>query len=176
MCWGPLSSHKGVQKQLETYLHSICPLRLAVSACRALLYIQLHVHICSACCRWDLSIMKRIFLTSKLSKPHFCTHKSSPNETQMWNVSAQLDLRQLRLPVDVCFQKATTFTGQSPSRHFGPGQPNAPGWFGRKTLARFRCLLWKSAPSWGDEQTATTWKNKDLQREFLKKPFLMKTF
>lgn len=44
---------------------------------------------------------------------------------------------------DDCSQKATIFTRQSPSRHFGPSHSNAPGWFGRKTRARFQCLLWK---------------------------------
>lgn len=69
--------------------------------------------------------------------------RSRLNETQMWNISAQLDLRQLRPPETFCSQKATIFTRQYQSRH---SQPSAPGRLGRKPQARFfffHCLLLK---------------------------------
>lgn len=135
----------------RSFLRNICPLRLTVSACRALLCIETHVHICSACCHWDLSIVERIFLTchwSKLSNPHSCAHKSSA-EARMKHkcgMSQHSWTCVSSVSRDICSQKATIFTRQSPSRHFGPSQPNAPGWFGRKTRARFQCLLWKINP------------------------------
>lgn len=44
---------------------------------------------------------------------------------------------------EFCSQKAAAFVRQYQSRHFGPSQPNAPGRLGRKTQARFQCLLFK---------------------------------
>lgn len=63
-------------------------------------------------------------------------NRSGLNETQMWNVSAGLDVRQLRLRGRF-FPESHHFRNQS--HHFNAIQPNASGWFGSKTQARFQC-------------------------------------
>lgn len=80
--------------------HGSCPLALAAGACGAHLCMGSHVYACSACCHRGLSIMERIFLSCHQSNvpnpPLMQTQikRSSLNETQMWNVSAELHLRQ----------------------------------------------------------------------------------
>lgn len=120
---------------------------------------------CSACCHRGLSIMERIFLTSPVQHVgsplmRTQTNRSSLNETQMWNVSAGLDLRQLRL-------RGRLFPE---SHHFRETVPITP--LQRHSAKRFR-LVWKqntstfsvftfqkSTPTQGNEGSQTTWKKK----------------
>lgn len=84
--------------------HAICSLALLLLTKflrrRALLCLGSHVCACSACCHRGLSIMERIFLSCPQSNvpspPLMQTQikRSSLNGTQMWNVSAELHLRQ----------------------------------------------------------------------------------
>lgn len=102
--------------------------------------------------------------------------RRSLNETQMWNVSAQLDLRQLRL-------RGRLFPE---SHNIHKTIPITPLW-----PKSFKCsrLVWKENTSAfsvftlknqllleATSETTSTWNNKNLQREFLKNAFLMKTF
>lgn len=100
----------------------------------------------------------------------------SPNETQMWNVSAQLDLRQLRLqgrlfPESHNIHKTISITPLWPES----AKRSRLVW--KENTSTFSVFTLKNQPLLeAMSETTTSWKNKDLQREFLKNAFLMKTF
>lgn len=111
-------------------------------------------------------------LVQIVQSPRTQIKRKSPNETQMWNVSAQLDLRQLRLrgrlfPESHNINKTISITPlwpESAKRSRLLWKENTFSVFTLKNQ-----LLLEAA-----SKTTTTWKNKDLQSEFLKNAFLMK--
>lgn len=105
----------------------------------------------------------------KRSDPHSRAHKSSagaPNETQMWNVSAQLDLRQLGLrgrlfPESHNIHETISITPlrpESAKRCRSDWKENAS--------THLSVYFKKSAPTRGE---TTRWKNEDVQREVSEK-------
>lgn len=122
--------------------HGICPLDLAAST-------GSHVCACSACCHRGLSIMERVFLSCHQSNvptpPPLRRHKSSAaaGMEHKCGMSLQSCTCVSVLSGDFCSQKTTTLARQYQSRHSATSQPSAPGRLGRKTRARFPCLLVK---------------------------------
>lgn len=80
--------------------------------------------------------------------PHSCEtqiKRSSLNETQMWNASAELRLRQPPLRGFLFPESHNTRKTVSIAPRAGR---SAPGRFGRKTRARFQCLLVRIGSYW----------------------------
>lgn len=108
-----------------------------------------------------------------VQSPRTQIKRRSPNETQMWNVSAQLDLRQLRLrgrlfPESHNIHKTISITPLWPE-----SAKRSRSFWKENTFSVFTWknqLLLEAA-----SETTATWKNKDLQREFLNNAFWMKT-
>lgn len=125
------------------------------------------------------TIMERIFLTchrSNMSNPHSCGHKSTAAAWMKHKCGMSLQGWTCVSFVsgDVCSQKATIFVRQYQSHHFDASQPNALGWFGSKTQARFQCLLFKiDSYSRQRVQSNHVKEEEDTKENF---SFLIKTF
>lgn len=83
--------------------------------------------------------------TCRTPPTHSCRHKSS---AAAWmehkcGMSLQSCACVSVLSGDFCSQKATTLARRYQSRHSATSRPSAPSRFGRKTQARFQCLLVK---------------------------------
>ena len=172
VCWGDFSSHRDLQKHF-------CPTFVPSD------WQPVHVeHFCvwNRTCTSVVQVVVEVVdfphmsLVQIVQSPLLRTQikRRSPNETQMWNVCGQLDLRQPRLRGHL-FPESHNIHRTISITPLGLSQPSAPGWFWKESMSTLSMFTSRNQLLLEAMSETTTRENKDLQREFLLNTFLMKT-